>query len=78
MEEFREKIRQQLATKYKQDLREGRTTATEITATIKQLESALIKAKKTKHRVPVEGQPQMGNMNDIEIEDQIAAFRRVL
>lgn len=78
MESLRERNRQQLADRYKSQLEKGTTTMAEIQELMRQLQSALEKARRTNRRVRIEGQEHMGTLSDLDIEDQISALRRIL
>ena len=78
LESLREKVRKQLADRYKRDLEKGSLTIADIQQMIHQLQKALEKAKKTNLRVLVKGQEHLGSLGIMEIEDQISALRRTL
>ena len=78
MESLREKIRRQLAARYKHDLEKGFLTVASIQEMIHQLQRALEKAKRTNRRALVEGHEQLGSLSEMEIEDQISALRHIL
>lgn len=78
MESLREKIRKQLANRYRQDLETGTLTINGAKQMIVHLQNALEKVKKTNRRIVVEGQEQLGSLSSIEIEDQISALKRIL
>jgi mRNA degradation ribonuclease J1/J2 len=78
LESLREKVREQLADRYKRDLEKGSLTIADIQQMMHQLQTALEKAKKTNRRVLVEGQEHLGSLSTMEIEDQISALRRIL
>lgn len=78
MESLREKVREQLAARYKRDLENGSLTVADIQKMIQQLQAALEKVKKTNRRVLVKGQEHLGSLSMMEIKDQISALRRIL
>lgn len=78
MNVLRERIRRQLAAKYRRDLREGHLTAAKARELLDRLQEALEKAKRTNRRVTIEGQEALGTLSEAEIEDQLSALRRVL
>jgi len=78
LESLREKVRKQLADRYKRDLEKGSLTIADIQQMIHQLQTALKKAKKTNRRLLVEGQEHLGSLSTMEIEDQISALKRIL
>jgi hypothetical protein len=78
MESLREKVRKQLADRYRQDLEKGTLTINDVKQMILQLQNALETVKKTHRRIVVEGQEQLGSSSSMEIEDQISALKRIL
>lgn len=78
MKAIRANARKQLIEKYRQDFKNGFLTRTSIQLLLQQLETALVKAKKTHRRVLVKGQEDFGSLSVAEIEDQIFAFREVI
>ena len=78
MESLREKVRVQLAGRYKRDLEKVVLTIADIQRMIHQLQNALEKARKTNRRVIVEGQEHLDSLSSMEIEDQMSALRRIL
>jgi hypothetical protein len=78
MELLREKVRKQLAHRYRQDLEKGTLTINDAKQMIFHLQNALETAKKTNRRIVVKGQEQLGSLSSMEIEDQISALKRIL
>jgi hypothetical protein len=78
MESLREKVRQQLAHRYRQDLEKGTLTINDAKQMIVHLQNALETAKKTNRRIVVESQEQLGSLSSMEIDDQISALKRIL
>ncbi len=77
---IRARIRDQLTQEYLKEVREGHRTVAQIQELLPKLEDALMKAERSGERViiadiEVEGS---GGLNADEIQDQIAALRRVL
>jgi hypothetical protein len=76
LDAIRANVRKQLTEKYRQDFENGSLTKANIQLLLQQLETALVKAKKTRRRVLVEGQEDsLGSLGVAEIEDQIFALK---
>jgi hypothetical protein len=78
MESLREKVRKQLADRYRQDLEKGILTINDAKQMILHLQNVLETVKKTDRRIVIEGQEQLGSLSSMEIEDRISALKRIL
>jgi hypothetical protein len=73
---FRGKLREQLFTRYRRDLKEGVLTVDQAHKLLRKLQKAFEKARRTNRRVDINGQD--GTWGEAEIEDQILALKRAL